>query len=105
MTTTRKRHRQVGDVLQHDSQSDLLQGSYRLVEHLGGIRWLAEQLPPDDALVDRLLAMAAADEASGSYPLWATAEDVLAEITERTADAGRTFTIQFVSRDAWDAMF
>lgn len=87
---------QVGDIRQWDFQADVFEGEYRLVEDLGGGRWIIEALAPSDALIDRVLAIAAGQEASGASWMSSMAE-VEREIAERQARAGEQMTVQFIS--------
>ena len=108
MTQT-KTSAHVGQVRRFDYQSDIFRAEYRLVEHLGGNRWLAEYLPPSDEAIEEILEGAILEHDKGyEYGYFGRGDKLeLAEreIARRQADAGSTFTISIVSRDAWAAMF
>jgi hypothetical protein len=48
--------RKPGDVLQRSYQSDVYGGRYRLVESLGGGRWVIEDVEPSDEEMDAILS-------------------------------------------------
>jgi hypothetical protein len=96
----------IGDVLTFDFQSDDFEGEYRLVEHAGGRRWVAEYVEPSDELIDRATAhyLHAAHPYLGYVDPFgpgrreATRQEALdAEILERIERTGRRFQIEFVS--------
>lgn len=96
----------VGDVLTWDLQSDDFQGQYRLVEHQGGRRWLAEYLEPSDELIDRITdyylnspsPYLSYVDPFGPGRRRATRQETLdQEIYARIERAGQTFPIEFVS--------
>jgi hypothetical protein len=93
-----------GDIRTWDNQADGFGGQYRLLDDLGAGSWLAENLAPSDAVVDAILECAAYAEAHGHSYL-GTIDEVEAEVARREADAGRTFKVRLVSRDAYDAHF
>jgi hypothetical protein len=92
-TTLSKRH--AGEVRRFDFQSDIYRRRYRLVEDLGGGRWLVEILEIEDAV----LAVMEDDAQSGTY--YPTQQDILDEIDE----TGTTREVRFVSNAQWNWPF
>ena len=104
----------VGDTAKWDNQSDVFQGEYRYVEHLGGNRWMIEYLEPSDELIEEIEEYYL--RSPQPYLGWfdpfgpgrreATRQEALdEEVMERIERAGRRTEIRIVSREPWAAMF
>lgn len=94
-----------GSVHRHDGQADIYGGRYKVVgfDAVTGT-YTAEVLPPDDQTIESIIA----DVISGAYyaaPGEDKAEAAEAEIQRRTARAGETFQIKFVSAATYAEMF
>lgn len=117
----------VGDVRVNDFQADVWQRKYRLVENLGGGRWVTKYLYPDDEVIQRVFDhWANADENTYRTPVWdktwaecdeskgerpqivrdMTDEEMLErDLDDLVESAGRRSTIQFVSRERYASYF
>jgi hypothetical protein len=103
----------VGQILRHNFQADVYQGEYMLVEDLGGGKWVVENLPPSEELIEAVYAYVSTSPHHLGYfdPFGPGRREMtrdeawVAEIEDRMASAGRRSTVQFVSRAAYAAHF
>ena len=116
----------VGDVRQHDFQSDVWETSYRVVRHVKGNEWEVEQLPASEEVLGRVLDFWAGEEARGAMTLpvwdktwaecaegehpqrvrWMTYEEMLERDLQHLEEwAGCRSVVKFVSRDEWAKHF
>jgi hypothetical protein len=103
----------IGDIMTWDYQSDIYGGQYRLIEDLGGGRFVAEYLEPSDEVIDRIIndfmdghGYLDYIDPFGPNRRRVTAQESLdMEIMQRIERAGQTFKIQIVSAATYHAAF
>lgn len=104
---------QIGDVYKWDYQSDIFQGEYRIVENLGGGRWIIEDVEPSDELIDEVIHYY---QQPGAYLGWhdpfgperrkATVQEAIdEEILTRIDRTGTRREVKFISAAQYASMF
>lgn len=109
----RQKAPEVGDVFEFDFQSDMFCGSYRLVESLGGNRWIAEHVEPSDELIELIEAyyfkpgvyLDIYDPYGPNRREKTPQEAFDDEVLQRIERAGERFNLTFVQMPVWAEMF